>query len=191
MQTSDCDLLIIPGWLGCEPDHWQSIWANEIETARLIEEESWTEPNKEKWVATIAAAVAATSHPTVLVAHSVGVITVAHAARELSNNAVAGAFLVSAADVENAHDWPVTQGYTWPDKGCGFKPIPEERLPFPSVLISSSDDPYCKQARARQFATSWGSEFIDVGPACHITAASGYGPWPDGRARLDDFLARL
>ncbi len=191
MRTSDCDILIIPGWLGCEPDHWQSLWANDIETARIIEEDSWTAPDKDKWVATILKAVAATSHPAVLLAHSLGVIAVAHAARALPKNSVAGAFLVSAADVEHACTWPVTHGYTWPDEGFGFRPIPQELLPFPTVLISSSDDPYCQQSRARQFAIAWGSELIDVGPKGHITAASGFGPWPDGRAHFDDFLAGL
>jgi serine hydrolase len=191
MRISDFDILVIPGWLGSEPDHWQSRWVRDIDTAKFIDEESWTAPDKDEWAESIIKAVAATSRPTVFVAHSVGVIAVAHAAGGLSKDAVAGAFLVSAADVENAHSWPVTQGYSWPDEGFGFRPIPQSPLPFPAVLVSSSDDPYCRQSRARQFATAWGCDFADVGPKGHITAASGFGPWPDGLVRFNDFLAQL
>jgi len=192
MRTADVDILVVPGWLGCEPDHWQSRWVRNLKTARLIGDEAdWATPDKEKWVGSIIAAVAATSRPTVIVAHSVGVIAVAHAALKLPKGAVAGAFLVSAADVDNAQHWPVTQGYIWPDEGFGFSPVALQPLPFSAVLISSSDDPYCQQARARHFANAWGCDFADVGPAGHITTASGYGPWPDGLLRFGAFLSRL
>ena len=191
MRTSDFDILVIPGWLGCEPDHWQSRWVRDIDSAKLINEENWTAPDKDEWIGSIINAVASTTRPTVFVAHSVGVIAVVHAAGRLSRNSVSGAFLVSAADVENAQSWPVTQGYSWPDEGFGFKPIPQAPLPFPAVLISSSNDPYCQQSRARQFGTAWGCGFTDVGPAGHITAASGFGPWPEGRVLFNDFLAQL
>jgi len=31
----------------------------------------------------------------------------------------------------------------------------------------------------------WGADFIDMGEAGHINVASGYGPWPEGRALRD------
>ncbi|MEE8252323.1 MAG: alpha/beta hydrolase, partial [Hyphomicrobium sp.] len=110
MRTADVDILMVPGWLGCEPDHWQSRWVRNLKTAKLIGEEDWATPDKDKWVDTIVNEVAATSRPTVIVAHSVGVIAVVHAALKLPKGAVAGAFLVSAADIDNAQRWPVTQG---------------------------------------------------------------------------------
>ena len=121
----------------------------------------------------------------------VGVIAVVHAALKLPKGAVAGAFLVSAADIDNAQRWPVTQGDMWPDEGFGFTPIPLQALPFPAVLISSSGDPYCQQPRARHFAAAWCCDFVDVELAGHITTASGFGPWPDGLLRFGTFLAQL
>jgi hypothetical protein len=191
MRTADADILVVPGWLGCEPDHWQSRWVRNLKTAKLIGEDDWATPDKDKWVGHIITAVAAASRPAVIVAHSVGVIAVVHAALKLPKGALAGAFLVSPADVENAQRWPVTQGYDWPAEGFGFALIPLQPLPCPAVLISSSDDPYCEQTRARHFAAAWECEFVDVGPAGHITAASGYGPWPDGLLRFGAFLAKL
>lgn len=191
MQTSDFDILIVPGWLGSDADHWQSRWARELETAKLVEEANWAAPDKTEWVGNIVEQVRATSRPTVFVAHSVGVVAVVHAALRLPRDGISGAFLVSLADVENADRWPVTQGHAWPKEGYGFKPIPRQQLPFPAVLISSSDDPYCRQSRAREFAVAWGCDFENVGPAGHITTASGYGPWPAGLSLLSGFLGKL
>jgi hypothetical protein len=59
------------------------------------------------------------------------------------------------------------------------------------MLLASSDDPYCRPDRARHFAAAWGSELVEVGPAGHIAAESGHGPWPDGVLRFGRFLAGL
>jgi hypothetical protein len=41
------------------------------------------------------------------------------------------------------------------------------------------------QPRARWLAKRWGAEFVDMGEAGHINVASGFGPWPEGRALRD------
>jgi len=191
MRTSDVDILMVPGWLGSGPEHWQSRWERNLKTAQRIAQQNWLTPDKDKWVGNIIKAVAATSRPAVLVAHSVGVIAVAHAACKLPKHTIAGAFLVAPADVDNATSWPVTQGYIWPDSNFGFAPVPLARFPFPSTLLASSDDPYCRPERARHFAAAWGSELVEVGPAGHMASESGHGPWPEGVLHFGRFLARL
>ncbi len=188
MRTSDIDILMIPGWHGSGPEHWQSRWERNLKTAQRVAQEDWDAPDKDKWVGNIIKAVAATTRPAVLVAHSIGVIAVAHAARELPKGAVSGAFLVAAPDLDDTARWPVTEGYMWPETGFGFAPAPLAPLPFPSMLLASSDDPYCRPERARHLAAAWGAALVDVGPAGHISAESGYGPWPDGVLRFAKFL---
>ncbi|HNV60674.1 MAG TPA: alpha/beta hydrolase, partial [Rhodoferax sp.] len=68
-----------------------------------------------------------------------------------------------------------------------WSPVPQQNLPFKSILVGSNDDPYCSFARAQQFARAWGSEFVDYGNRGHINAESGLGDWPEGYA----FLAQL
>jgi predicted alpha/beta hydrolase family esterase len=182
---------MVPGWLDSGPEHWQSRWERNLKTAQRVEQEDWIAADKDKWVGAIIQAVAATSRPAVLVAHSLGVIAVAHAARKLPKGAVTGAFLVAPADVDNVQNWAAEEGQAWPEGGFGFAPVPLARLPFPSVLLASSDDPYCRPERARHFAAAWGSELVEVGPAGHISAESGHGAWPDGVLRFGRFLARL
>lgn len=191
MRTSDVDILIVPGWLNSGADHWQSRWQRNLKTARRIEQEDWTAPDKDAWVASIIAAVATTARPAVLVAHSLGAIAVAYAAHKLPKSSVAGAFLVAPADVDDAQSWAPNDGHAWPSSGFGFAHVPLAPMPFPSILLASSNDPYCSTARAKRFAAAWASEFVDVGPAGHIAEASGRGPWPDGVLRFGRFLAGL
>ncbi len=191
MRTSDIDILMVPGWHGSGPDHWQSRWERSLKTAQRIEQDDWVVPDKDKWVENIIKAVEKSSRPAVLVAHSAGVIAVAHAGLKLAQGAVAGAFLVAAPDMDDTEHWPLTEGRIWPAEGFGLAPVPLAPLPFPSLLLASADDPYCRLERARHFAAAWGSELVEVGQAGHISTDSGYGPWPDGVLRLGKFLAEL
>lgn len=191
MRTSEVEILIVPGWSGSGPDHWQSRWERSLKTARRIEQDHWREPEREAWVGRIMTAVAEAKLPPVLVAHSLGVAAVVHAAAKLPRGLVAGALLVAPADVDNAKTWPVTDGETFSSAEADFAPLPVEPLPFPSLLIASSDDPYCTLDRAQALSELWGATFVDAGAIGHINTASGHGPWPDGLLRFGSFLKGL
>ena len=64
--------------------------------------------------------------------------------------------------------------------------MPLRRLPFPSVLVASTDDPYVTEERARTFAEAWGSRFVSAGDVGHINSQSGLGDWPAGFALLQE-----
>ncbi|MCV0369317.1 alpha/beta hydrolase [Filomicrobium sp.] len=191
MRTSDVEILIVPGWSGSGPDHWQSRWERSLKTARRVEQEDWLKPQSEQWSARIAGAVAASEKPVVLVAHSLGVISVAHAAPRLDLTKVAGAYLVAPADIENAKDWPVTEGHSFEQDVRDFGTMPREPLPFPSTLIASHTDPYCCFERAKEIAAMWGSKLLEAGDAGHVNVASGHGPWPEGLLQFGLFLKDL
>ncbi len=191
MRSSDVDILMVPGWQGSTPQHWQSRWERNLTTARRVELPDWVGSDKDQWVGAIITAVATSARPAVLVTHSLGTIAAVHAALKLPHGALAGAFLVAPADVDNPDTWPAANGIAWPESGLGFAPVPLSSLPLPSMLLASSDDPYCRPERARHFAAAWGSELMEVGPAGHINAESGHGPWPDGVLRFGRFLAGL
>ena len=73
----------------------------------------------------------------------------------------------------------------------GFSPMPRLRLPFPSTVVASRNDPYVGFDRAEAFARSWGSEVVDLGFSGHINVDSGHGPWPEGLALLDALSGRI
>src|SRR5258707_11927597 len=101
MRTSDVDILMVPGCNGSGPDHWQSRWQRSLKTARRVAQDDWDHPDKDTWVGNIIREVAASARPAVVVAHSLGVHALAHAAVKLPAGAVSGAFLVAAPDIEN------------------------------------------------------------------------------------------
>ncbi len=183
MRTADLDILIVPGWTNSGPDHWQSRWEAKLPTARRVDLGSWDKPVHRDWVDRLAVAVASTTRPTLLIAHSLGVVTVAHAAKLFPTNKVAGAFLVAMPDIEILPRPAEIEDH--------FAPIPRDPLPFPSVFVHSTNDPWCSKERAEDFAYSWGSAFVDAGEAGHINSDSGHGPWPEGLMRLAGFLKVL
>ena len=183
MRSSDCDIIIVPGYTNSGPDHWQSRWQRKLSTARRVEQDDWDSPSREAWVSRLVETVAASRRPAIIVAHSLGVVTVAHAAPLLPRDVVRGAFLVAPADVDEPG--------LIPDVERSFAPIPQDPLPFPSLLVASRSDPSCAYARAEDLAFAWGSALVDAGDAGHINTASGFGPWPEGLMRLAGFLKRL
>ena len=184
MRTSDVEILIIPGWTNSGPDHWQSRWQRHFKTARRVEQADWERPEREAWVGRIVAAVAAAQRPAVLVAHSCGVLAVAHAAPLLDRARLAGAFLVAPPDLD-AHAGLL------PGANGGFAPVPRERLPFPARLIASSTDPYCTVERAQEIGRVWGADTSVIAKAGHLNTESGHGPWPDGLLTFGLFLKSL
>jgi len=169
-------VFIVPGLGNSGPDHWQTYFERLHPEFIRIEQREWEAPDRAEWVATLEQALAGEDlSRVVLVAHSLGCATVAHWAAQ-HGQAIRGALLVAPSDVETARyaTFPTT----------GFAPMPLQRLPFPSTVVASSNDEWASPARARQFATAWGSELVDAGPAGHINTASGHGPWPAGLALL-------
>jgi hypothetical protein len=182
MRTSESDILVIPGLGGSGPGHWQTRWQEKLSTARRVEQENWDAPDVGGWTDRIVQAVATTRRPVLLLAHSLGVAAVVHAAPKLPPGQVRGAFLVAAPDVE-APDAP--------EEVKAFAPLPRDPLPFPSLLVASRNDPYSSFERAEDLSYSWGAALVDAGESGHINTDSGHGPWPEGLMRLAGFLRRL
>ena len=181
MRISDLDILIVPGLGGSGPDHWQTRWESKLSTARRVEQSDWNNPTLADWAGRLVESVQAASRPVVLVAHSLGVPMVAHAAPLLGG--VRGALLVAPADVEQ----PGMPGSIDP----AFAPIPTAPLPFPSLLVASRNDPYCSYVRAEDLGYAWGSVVLDAGEAGHLNPESGFGPWPEGLMRFAGFLKQI
>lgn len=176
-------VLILPGLGGSGPAHWQSRWQAADPTFRRVVQRDWYAPVLAEWLDALDAAVAAAPAPVVLAAHSLACVLVAHFARCAQAQRIAAAFLVAPADVESTSAASSSLR--------GFAPIPREALPFRSVVIASSADPYISIGRARFLAAKWRARFIDVGDQGHINVESGHGDWPDGRALLDDLVSTL
>ncbi|WP_045836638.1 alpha/beta hydrolase [Hyphomicrobium sp. 99] len=193
MKTSEVDILIVPGWQGSGPDHWQSRWERNLKTARRVIQHDWENPEVEAWGDRIAKFAGGATQPVVVVAHSLGVAATVLAAGKLKRNGVIGAFLVAPADLDYAKFWPDNGSQRWPpEKGNGgFETLPQQRLPFRSHVVVANNDLYCSYARAEHLAAKWGATLSDAGESGHISTASGHGPWPEGLLEFGKFLRTL
>ena len=182
MKVRDADILIVPGYTDSGPEHWQTRWQSRLSTARRVIQAEWSKPVREDWTAAMAKAVNEATRPVVIIAHSLGVTTAIQAIPQFTRP-VAGAFLVGVPDVAN----PAIR----PKHLMTFGPYPRDPLPFPSIVVASSNDPFCGLDVAEDLASAWGSVLIHAGEAGHINADSGYGPWPEGTMAFANFLTRL
>jgi len=178
-------VLIVPGWMGSGPQHWQTYWEQRHPEYRRMALSDWRNVHRQDWVRAVEMAVLSAGDGVVLVAHSLGCLaTIWWAA---SGFAVAGrihaAMLVAPPDLCSA-------------PGClpaltSFTPVPPLRLPFPSLVVGSETDPFASVETASAMARGWGSAFLNIGRAGHINVDSGHGNWIEGERHLENFLCTL
>ena len=168
------NVLILPGWLNSGPDHWQSRWERTHGYQR-VEQHDWPRPLRGDWIARLEDVLLSCTEPAVLVAHSLGCLTVAAWASHSQNtHLVKAALLVAPPDTAREDIGQMLPGWV----------VPLQVLPFRSVVFASSNDPFCGIDQAERFASSWGATCIDIGERGHINADSDLGDWPEGHAEL-------
>jgi hypothetical protein len=175
------DILLVPGLWNSGPEHWHTYWERERTDCRRVVQHDWEAPWCTDWVDALEAAVVASRGPVVLAAHSLGCTLVAHWAASSENvDKVRGALLVAPSDVEAP---------SYPKVAQGFSPMPLRKLPFPTIVVASSDDPYVTPERAALFARAWGGRLVNVGAKGHVNSDSRLGMWPEGVALLEELRA--
>jgi uncharacterized protein len=200
MQT-----LILPGWQNSGPDHWQSRWEALYGYERVMQHD-WMQPLRGDWITRLEdhlllkqeclahvdigleaekaskLQLPKPSADTLLIAHSLGChLVAAWASLSKNTHRIRGALLVAPPDAQR-EDFPLEMK-SW------RQPVLHQ-LPFPSICVISSNDPFCGLAAGRQMAQAWGSECLELGDKGHINAGSGLGDWPQGRALLERLAAQ-
>ena len=170
-------LIFIAG--GHPPDaaHWHSLWAAQLPGVVRLQPDDGLPPRRAHWVDTLTTAIHAQEQPVVLVGHGLGCIAITHLPAAVAQR-VHGALLVAPCD-------PARRGVL-----VDFTPVPYQPLPYRSILVASSNDPFCPVRTAGAYARSWGCEFVRLQKAGHINAAAGFGPWPLGLALLQSLQAQ-
>jgi predicted alpha/beta hydrolase family esterase len=168
-------LIIVPGWRDSGPGHWQSLWAESLQGAVRVHQDDWISPVRSAWVRGISNTILSQDGPVVIAAHSLGCIATTHLPTEVAQR-IQGALLVAPADPERRSAL------------VDFAPVPYQPLPYRSVLVASSNDPFCSVRTAGAYARAWGSEFVRLQNAGHINIESGFGEWPLGLALLQSLV---
>lgn len=170
-MTEHPTIVIVPGWRDSGPGHWQTLWTAQLPGVRRVVQDNWLSPSRRAWVERLAETITAIEGPVVIAAHSLGCMATVHLPPEVAAR-IAGALLVAPAD-------PERRGVL-----ADFAPVPYQVLPYRSIVVASSNDPFCPARLAGAYARAWGSEFVRLQTAGHINVESGHGDWPLGLALL-------
>lgn len=182
MKISEVDILLLPDVDGAAPGHWLRRWADRFGNGRLLQQEDAERPRRVDWLRSIEHEIIMSTRPVVLVAHGLAVSAVVHVAQRLVDTKVRGAFLVAPPDHERGEVSAAARE---------FGNVPRDPLPFPSMLVASTDDRGCSVDSAVDLATAWGAELHLARNAGHIDLDSGHGPWPEGLLIFTRLMQRL
>lgn len=179
--------LIVPGLRDAVAQHWQTLLEARLRAAgrpvAAVPPLGREDLDCATKVAAIQRAAQAIDGPIVIVAHSGGCIMVAQWART-TQRPVHAALLAAPPDF----DQPMPEGYPTLAalRASGWLPVPRTRLPFPSIVAASRNDPLAAYDRVVALARDWGSRLVDLGEVGHLNPASGFGEWPQALELVDE-----
>ncbi|MNO47231.1 Alpha/beta hydrolase family protein [compost metagenome] len=178
-------VLIVPGLRDHVAEHWQTLLQARLAKVRSVPPLQVDGLDCNARIEAIQREIEQIEGEVLLVAHSAGVLMVAHWAARYQRP-IKGALLAAPPDL-NAQ-WPAhyPSAATLAEKG--WAPLPQQALPFPSIVAASSNDHLASYAAAAAMAECWGSELVALGAVGHLNPASGFGRWPLAEAlirRLD------
>lgn len=172
------NVLVLPGIGGSGLQHWQTRWELLQPSFTRVVQKDWETPHCSDWVQVLEKAVSAVGPDAVLVAHSLGCLLVAHWAAQTALT-IRGALLVAAPDPD---------GPCFPAGAREFAHFPLQQLPFESIVVASSNDPFGSVDFLGRCAEQWGSRLVVIGEAGHVNAESGLGVWSEGFEILKTLL---
>ncbi len=178
-------VLFVPGLRDHVEDHWQTHAARAFPGSVTVEPLTEDRLSRAARVAALDAALQAIAGEVVIAAHSAGCLMVAHWALA-PTRPIRAVLLATPADVEH----PLPPGYPSYDdlSANGWLPIPRQRLPFPTLVVASRNDPLASFARVEELARDWGAELVDAGQVGHLNPPAGFGPWADGHRLIERLL---
>ena len=174
-------VLIVPGLRDHVAEHWQTLLQARLEKVRSVPPLEENKLSCAARVEAIQAQLMEIDGPVIFVAHSAGVLMVAHWATRYQAD-IKGALLVAAPDLSAT--WPENYPSSSTLRAHGWDPLPQGELPFPSIFAASTNDHLASFAASVCMAEAWGSQFVNLGAVGHLNPASGFGPWPQAEAFL-------
>ena len=198
--------MLLPGWLNSDAAHWQTRW-EQLHGYVRVQQHDWQRPLRGDWLARLedilllnsellahtsqglkadltSKSTQNTDPGVVLIAHSLGChLVAAWAAASRNTHLVKAALLVAPPDLTR-QDLPANMA-NWRRPVLG-------QLPFPSICVLSTNDPFCGLSAGQALAAAWGSTAsggcIELGPFGHINGDSGLGDWPAGHTYLHQLI---
>jgi uncharacterized protein len=176
--TRTAPTVIVPGWQGSGPDHWQTWLAEQLQAAeREVRYPDLPEPDQpalDGWLAALTAALDGLPDDGFdVVAHSLGaVLWLHHVALDPSAPRPARVALIA----------PPSPRTMIPEL-APFFPVPLDidavrRAAGGTVLVGGDDDPYTPEGIALAYGRPLKMPTTVIAGGGHLNPDSGYGPWP-------------
>lgn len=174
-------VLILHGWRGSGPDHWQSWLATELRAAgvavRYPELPECDVPCPDRWGASLHRELAALSllaGERVVVAHSLGCVLWLREAERIAPEHRVDRVALVAPPCPGAR---IPELATWYPTGAQTDAVRDAAAH--TRLICADDDPYCPGDGATAHWARPLELVTDLLPGtAHLNAEAGYGPWP-------------
>ena len=179
-------ILIVPGLRDHVPEHWQTLLEQQLpnavsvprmDAATSCRARHGSPSSTNRW--------RRSTDPSILVAHSAGVMIVVHWAQRHrapdQGRAACGAARLRVAAARRLSDaggrCARTAGCRRRARGCRFRASSRRAPTIRSDATSAS----------RRSREAWGSKLVDLGNVGHLNPASGYGEWP----QAEEFIREL
>jgi predicted alpha/beta hydrolase family esterase len=166
--------LILHGYEGSGPDHWQSWLADRL--TRAGERVSYPalpdpyEPSLPAWRDALARELQ--SEPTVI-AHSLAcILWLHHCAAPVADGARAERVLLVAPPSLAGAPEPIRSFFPAPLDAAAVAAAARD-----TRLVCSDDDPYCPEGAASLYGEPLGLELDVIDGAGHVNTEAGFGPW--------------
>lgn len=180
LQTA-ATVLIVPGLREHVAEHWQTLLEARLEKVRSVPPLETDKLDCAARVRAIQHALAQIDGPVILVAHSAGVLMVAHWAAQHSRP-IKGALLAAPPDLDAV--WPENYPSSQILASQGWSPLPQGPLPFRSIVAGSTNDHLASLPAVTRMTERWGGELLDLGDVGHLNPAAGFGHWPQAEALI-------
>jgi predicted alpha/beta hydrolase family esterase len=169
-------VVIVYGYDGSGPDHWQRWLEDELRCRALPvlfpELPQPAAPQKDRWVAALVETLGAQREPVTLVCHSLGCWAVDHVFAAHGVLGVRAALLVAPPSPFLLFE-PVETFFPPPRQRSAWAPIAARTL-----LVGSDNDEFTSAEEFLEIARAIGVRCQIIPAAGHINPASGHGPWP-------------
>ncbi len=182
LQTA-ATILIVPGLREHVAEHWQTLLAARLSNVRSVAPLTTDKLDCMARVRAIQHELEQIDGPVILVAHSAGVLMVAHWAAHYSRP-IKGALLAAPPDLDAV--WPANYPSSETLRSQGWNPLPLGPLPFRSIVTGSTNDHLASLAAVTRMAEGWGAELLDLGDVGHLNPAAGFGHWQQAEALIQE-----
>lgn len=180
LQTA-ATVLIVPGLREHVAEHWQTLLETKLAKVRSVPPLETDKLDCNARVRALQHALEQIDRPVILVAHSAGVLMVAHWAAQF-RRPIKGALLATPPDL--GATWPAGYPSSETLRIQGWNPLPQGSLPFRSIVVGSTNDHLASFSAVARMAESWGAELLDLGDVGHLNPAAGFGYWSQAEALI-------